>query len=151
MIFNIKQFFKKIKLTYDWYNNVLKNDYDFDYVYLLYIMKYKLERMKPEIENGYSQDAKITADNIQYSIDLLDKIIKDTFEEDAIIQSLDKHNINVNIFYDNLIENIGKTTWNYNFTKEEYKEAKNNAQKLKEDVIHEFFRHFENNFQKWWD
>ena len=149
MFYKIKQFFRRIKLTYDWYQNVLKDDFDWDYVYILRVLQYKLERTKTAIKNGSFQDAEITAGNIQYSIDLLQKIIDDKFDDEEIDKILKKHGILSEDFYNGIIQNM--STCCYTSLNTEYKHALSLSYERREAVIHEFFTHFEKNFQKWWD
>ena len=78
------KFIKKLIKLYKW-NRLLWNDYDFDYVYLLKIIRFKMELMEPIIREGYSIDADKTADSILKSINLL-KIL----EEEDFHKHMDK-------------------------------------------------------------
>ena len=61
---------------------VIWQDGDFDYVFLLRILKFKLERMLPVIENGYNVDAYKTAHKMRIAIRLLDRQIDGTWYHD---------------------------------------------------------------------
>ena len=74
------KFFNKLMKMYKWIK-FLWNDFDFDYVYLLKIIKFKLEMMEPVIRNGYAESADATADEIKKTIELLELLIKDDFSE----------------------------------------------------------------------
>lgn len=73
----IKAFHAKVKC----YSELLKEDYDFEWTYLLELMRFKLERMKKCIANGHLTERKKRAKEIGEVISLLERIVKDDYLE----------------------------------------------------------------------
>jgi len=71
--YSIKRFFTSIKRSYD-FAKIGWSNYDYDYAYLLDLMRFKLERMEKEILNGYAEPDKKTNQSIRICIKLLKKI-----------------------------------------------------------------------------
>lgn len=55
------------------------NNYDWDYYYLLELMRWKLRRMEPEIRHGLAVDGDKRADKIKLCVLLLDRLIEDNY------------------------------------------------------------------------
>lgn len=71
-----KEFRDRLK---DW-SKVLKDDADFDYAYILIILKYKLQRTRLHIqEHNIVVRAKEICDGIKEVEDLLDRVIEDDY------------------------------------------------------------------------
>lgn len=71
--YSIKRFFTSIKRSYD-FAKIGWSNYDYDYAYLLDLMRFKLERIEKEILNGYGEPDKRTNQSIRICIKLLKKI-----------------------------------------------------------------------------
>lgn len=85
-----KREIKKKRLA-EW-ANLLKDDQDWDYIYILTILKYKLERTRKCIlSNGIIADAKSVASEIKEVEELLDKVIKDDYINDFTKDFRKKH------------------------------------------------------------
>jgi hypothetical protein len=147
---SIKRFFKKLIKLYKW-NKLLWNEHDWDYVYLLQIMKFKLDLMEPVIRAGYAENSEKTADEIKKTSELLQLLIDDNFNKN----------------YNKLTEKYG----DYDFTdigemrsfkrafvtdenKDEFLtdfyEAKRLDNLEKKQVQNEFFKMFKK-YENWWD
>ena len=73
----MKNILQGIKNLIAWFPTIWQ-DRDFDYVFLSRILKLKLERMLPVIENGYNVDAHKTAHKMKIVIELLDRQLDGT-------------------------------------------------------------------------
>ncbi len=76
-----------IRLTWDWYWNVLRYDGDWDWSHICLVLKYKLERTRKCLEQGHHLRADRDARQIRLCEMLLDRIEKD----DYLINSLYFH------------------------------------------------------------
>lgn len=70
---SIKQFFRNLSRALV-FAKIGWSNYDYDYAYLLDLMRFKLERMEKEILNGYGEPDKKTNQSIRICIKLLKKI-----------------------------------------------------------------------------
>jgi hypothetical protein len=148
---SIIRFYNRIKKLWGW-NKLLWKDYDWDYSYLLRIMRYKLELMEPSIRNGYAISADKTADEIKKTIELLDLLIEDDFLENT--KKLDDIYGNYSfIKLDNgntSLERSGVTPENEEEYKAQWKEANRLDDLAKKKVQNDFFRQLKK-YEKWWD
>lgn len=79
------RFWYDIKLTWDWYWNVLRYDQDWDWTSICSVLKYKLERTRKCLEQGHHLRADRDARQIRICELLLDRIEKDRYLENAFI------------------------------------------------------------------
>lgn len=78
----IKRFFRSIQNLISW-SPIIFQDRDWDHFYFHVIMKKKLERMRDyNINSGHCENSHITAQKINTCIKLLDKLIKDDFQDE---------------------------------------------------------------------
>ena len=88
MLLSVKRFFRQIKHVIDWLP-LLWHDQDWDWVYLVIIMKFKLERMKECLDDGWSIRTKKEDKKILIAINCLDRIIKDSYVDKNLDQQYD--------------------------------------------------------------
>lgn len=79
LFFPIERLFSRIKLTWDWYWNVLRYDCDWDWTDICIVLKYKLERTRKCLEQGHHVRAYRDAKQIRICELLLDRIEKDAY------------------------------------------------------------------------
>lgn len=77
---NIKRFFKIIKNIIDWIP-ILYKDRNWDFYYIYVILKFKLEKTKTLMENGYG-DNTYKVSRINLAINLLDKLIHNYYSDE---------------------------------------------------------------------
>lgn len=80
------------------YSKFLWNDFDFDWIYLLKLMRFKLNRMAKAMDDGITVSAPRHADEIRHAIAVIDRIINDDYSEFG---------------YKKLEEKYGKTNWQF--------------------------------------
>jgi|SRR5690606_25902912 len=121
---------------------ILKEDQQWDYVYLYEVMKHKLELMEDlQRTVGNSVDAKVYADEMRLVIEALDRLIK----EDYLPSEANEYyeNITVEEFVNRKEmtdeEREEHIAW---FKKEE--ESKDKDRKF-------VFEYMEKNIERWWD
>lgn len=78
---------KKIKE----YSEFLKEDYDFDWAYFVYLMIFKLERMARCLANGYNENRMKRVAEIKEVVRLLKRVVGDNYHERAMRAFYKKH------------------------------------------------------------
>lgn len=146
--FKIKNKFHKIFKIIQWAKFVWEeDDYDFDYVYLLKVMKHKLKMMEPVIRDGYAENSEETANEILQTIVYLDLLIEDNFSHnwEKLTEKYGDFNITNNEF---LREGINKDN------EEQYhldaREAHNLDNLYKEQIKKALFKKLAG-YESWWD
>ena len=76
--------FDRIKRIIDWIPTLWKL-YDFDYSSIYRVLRKQLQRMEPVIRDGYALRAEDTADQIHFTILLLDRLIACDYLSNALI------------------------------------------------------------------
>lgn len=79
--------FREIKKLWQWYRNVFRYDYDFDGHCLYRIIRYKLERIKPELINGNA----LHEDRDLQALDIAIKLAKRLQEDHYDMRAWDRH------------------------------------------------------------
>jgi len=149
---SIKRFYKKLKNALDWFWFIFKDDYNWDYSYLLKIIKFKLEKMEPEIRAGYALNADKTADEIKKTVELLELLIEDDFMKHwSALDDKYGHYTFANLPNGNTsLERpyVNKYNQNqYELDKEQAFEADAKEKKQVQDKFFRLLRKYEN----WWD
>lgn len=141
----IRNFFKGIKNLIVWFPIIWK-DRDFDYIYLLIIMRKKLELMEHLFKyDSYKLNSKKDAEEIEQCINYLNNIINDDYHdifdgfykkwgEPGLFDYHQKSN------YENHDEYI-----------KEFKECCEKERQLLENDVNELFENMRKNILKWWD
>jgi hypothetical protein len=147
---SIKRFFKRLIKLYKW-NKLLWNDYDWDYVYLLEIMKFKLDLMEPVIRFGYSENSEKTADEIKKTSELLHLLIKDDFNKNynKLTEKYGEYDFTL-IGEMTGFQRVNVTDENKEEFKLDFKEATRLDNLEKKRVQNEFFKMFKK-YENWWD
>jgi hypothetical protein len=135
---------------YKW-NKLLWNDYDWDYVYLLEIMKFKLDLMEPVIRAGYAENSEKTADEIKKTSELLNLLIKDDFNENynKLTEKYGEHEF-VEIGERTGFQRVYVTDANKDEFWLDFNEASRLDKIEKKKVQNEFFKMFKK-YENWWD
>jgi len=79
LLFPIERFFRQLKLTWDWYWQVLRHDNDWDWTYICKVIKYKFERTRKCLEQGHHLHRERDAKQIRICELLLDRIEKNDY------------------------------------------------------------------------
>jgi hypothetical protein len=80
LLFPIEKFFRQLKLTWDWYRAILKDDCDFDHTYIYKVIRYKLERTRKKIQaDDFVMSAGRTAKEIRTAELILDRLIQNDY------------------------------------------------------------------------
>ena len=66
------------------YARFLRDDFDFDYTYILYLLRYKLGRTRRCLLRGHTKSAEQDAKDIQEVEDLLWKVCEHGYEEEVM-------------------------------------------------------------------
>jgi hypothetical protein len=147
---SIKRFFKRLIKLYKW-NKILWNEYDWDYVYLLGIMKFKLDLMEPVIRAGYAENAEKTADEIKKTSELLQLLIDDNFNKNynKLTEKYGEHDFTL-IGQMRGFQRVNVTDENKEEFQLDFKEANRLDNLEKKRVQNEFFKMFKK-YENWWD
>jgi hypothetical protein len=128
----------------------LKDDVDFDYNYVLKVLRYKLFRLRTHIvTHRMITDAPKVAKEIKEVLDLLDRVIEDKHEERAIDAFLEKHGL----------KEIGgrcneEGEWESNLPSEfnsEYLKAISDGNEARREDLKQAFALMAENIWGWWD
>jgi hypothetical protein len=71
----------QIKRLYQWYKNVFRNDYDFDFHCMFAIIEYKLKRIQKCLENGHAIQEDQDMHALALAIKLAGRLKDDKYEE----------------------------------------------------------------------
>jgi hypothetical protein len=137
---------------------VLWQSFEWDYVYLLKIIKKKLELMEDfylHSEQAYSLDAEKTADNIRESIIILDRLINCDYLDVALEKFVEKYpdytwEIKTKPSEDHpgcdeLIDDMDEEQHNL------FMECSENAEIMETQDYKNFFDLLNANIRSWWD
>lgn len=153
-------FFRYVSKMFS-YGRHLWNDFDFDWVYLLQIMKFKMERMAKAMDKGMTVSAPRHAKEIRHAIAVIDRIINDDY---------------ANFGYNKLEEKYGKSDWkflpiedskyselliererarkgtpDYEAERKETMKIIHNAERQRKADIKYLFEYIAKHLQGWWD
>ena len=155
-----RNFFRYITKMFA-YGQHLWHDFDFDWVYLLKVMKFKLERMAKAFDNGMTVSAPKRAKEIRHTIAVLDRIINDDYSELGNRKLEEKYGKSEWQFipiedskYSELIidrEGARKGTPEYEAERKEFRKVIENAERQKKADIDYVFRYIAKHLQSWWD
>lgn len=160
IFYPFKHFYRFIGKLFS-YGRLLWIDFDFDWIYLLKIMKLKMTRMASAMDNGMTVSSPRHAKELRHAVAVIDRIIADDYDK---------------LGYEKLEEKYGKTNWqflpieNSNFSEllierekakkgtpeydEEYKETKKimvNAERQRKADIKYLFEYITKHIEGWWD
>jgi len=158
MNYRIKRFYRKIKNILSWMP-ILWENYEWDYVYLLKIIKKKLELMEDfylHSEQAYSLDSEKTADDIREAIAILDRMIECDYLSVALEKFDEKYpDYEWGKFDTKPVE--GRTDaveWVNDMTEEQQKLFRE-CGKISDDMenldYEAFFNYLKNRLRFWWD
>lgn len=128
----------------------LKDDDDYDYNYILKVLRYKLFRLRTHIvTHQMIMDAPRVSKEVKEVMDLLDRVIEDQHEERAVDAFLKKHGI----------KDVGGRCnedgeWENNIPSElnsEYLEAVSDGREARRDDLKKAFALMAENIWGWWD
>jgi len=152
-----KLFNKKVKE----YKEFLKNDHDWDWAYIIRLLRYKLERTRKCIlENDIIKGSKKVAREIQVVENLLDRVAEDNYFHEITKDFHKKHGKLKSIYKKseygpNWLTSISK------FTKEtpqnrkrlhaQYARLWTKASKMQQDDLKKAFDLMNKNIWNWWD
>jgi len=128
----------------------LKDDDDYDYNYVLKVLRYKLFRLRAHIvAHQMIMDAPRVSKEIKEVLDLLDRVIEDKYEDRAVAAFLKRHGIK-----DIGGRCNGDGEWENNIPSElnsEYLEAVSDGRETRRDDLKEAFALMAENIWGWWD
>jgi len=148
--FYLKDQIKKVKYFFKWivkvfqYAVFLWNDRDYDYVYILKLLKYKLKRTRKYIlKDSLIVEAKDIYNEIKTAEDLIDKILECNYYEEEFDEHFKKYG----------------SLWEHDFLSEEDKIKSNKEfgriwrkkHKALEDDWNKFWDLLRDKFRGWWD
>jgi hypothetical protein len=143
------------------YKSVLSKDEDWDWTYILSLLKYKLERTRKCISsNKIIKDAPKVSGQIREVENLLNRVIEDRYF-DEISKDFRKKYGHLKMISQKPIPGQLATTVTFKFTKETPQNAKRihslhhrlylKAQKMQKDDLREAFNLMHKNIWGWWD
>lgn len=145
------------------YLHVLSNDYDYDWGYLLVILRTKLDRMEKSLRNGYLISSEDSADQIKICLYYLDSLIEESYtsklyeELATIYPGADYHKLIRHVFLDEKgrrrikykltrFEAIDEASYHKDFTR--LNRYYSRLRQAEWDVVCHILR---NNLFTWWD
>lgn len=171
---NIKRFLRKVTYTprkiFRWtiksfqYSIFLWGDYDWDYVYILKILQYKLKRTRKAIgTNQIIKTADLVAAEIKHAEDILEHLINDDFLEElnkaheekwGKVKIDDKEPVNIGgkTYYTMKMYREKATT--KKLQEQEHKETMyilNKQEEAKNKAKKQLFDFIANRIEGWWD
>jgi len=139
---------------------IIWQDRDWDHYYLYVILKYKLKRMeKLHIDYGHAMCSEQTATQIKLCVNLLDRLIKDDYDERAYKKYYEKWGrskfdwISIDDEYSSLKitnEKVKTKEDKEQETKEFRRASKHEGQMRKQDVKY-LFNYMKKHVEGWWD
>lgn len=155
--------YRNIKRVFQ-YLPIIWKDRDWDYEYLLTLMRYKLTRMRKEIANGYGDEGEWKnprTKEIDDAIKMIDTVVAGKFAEDL----WEKHNKKYGRLKSfNSMTEDGKRMYNIYFEKVGPKNKKKNDKAKKElsiiskeedrqcdEAYKNLFEHLNKYIRGWWD
>lgn len=145
--------------VFDWmvksiqYSILLWSDFDWDYVYFLKLMRYKLSRMRKRIiANNLIRAAEQVGAEIKHAEDLLTHLIEDDFHEDL----MDAHEKKYGRFTfrddDNIFSReFVNTEEEKKQEQQEFREILDKQYEAREQCKRELVEHVICRLERWWD
>ena len=154
---NIKRFFSAVRRFWD-YGKLGWASYDWDYVYLLILIRFKLKRIKAALENAYHTLDKTSIQSTRICIGLLDRLISDEYNQWKERHcskwgkpTLDKEDYDGTLY--SITDNRYKSMTSDQITQEqdEYIIAQDRDKDHKKRDIHLLFNIMSKYYTWWWD
>jgi hypothetical protein len=139
-----------------YYFPIIWKDRDWDQIYILEILKSKLDKMEKYIRNyGIGVESENDADAMKYVINILNRIIDDVYMDEAFIPFYEKYpDYDWTLKSEPCEDNPKFHRLINNDTPEQKKlmgECFNKADKLEKEDYEKLFDFLKNNIRNWWD
>jgi hypothetical protein len=141
----LRSFFKSLKRTIE-YIPVVWNNYDWDHVYLLKIMQYKIQRMRKHHEKvRLFVGVERTIDQLKLCEVLLDRLIKDDYTDELYKQHCDKWYPNQDIF-ERLKNHLDEPV-----ERREFKQIMDHEEYMRKQDMEYLCKVMTKHYRSWWD
>lgn len=136
---------------------IIWQDKDWDDYYFHRIMRFKLSKMEKFFRSDYcwGADSKKDADNIKYTVDLLDRIIDNVYLDEAMKPFNEKYPNHKHRFEFEPCENNPKLHKMINKDTEDQKQLRhecyNKADELEKKDLDELYKFLREHIKEWWD
>lgn len=133
------------------YAPILWKDRDWDYVYMLILLKKKLDRMAIHIHKyGIHTNKRRDVRDIRKASKLLKLLIEDNFNKEAFKKHTKKWG-SADFTKGTLTRSKVKTELDKELERIEFSNLWKKEDELKQKTKDEFFQHVKDNYEKWWD
>lgn len=136
-------------------------NYDFDYTYLLEIMKFKLERMEKCIRRGCHEEADKVADEVKYAVKILKRLVDNNYSKiygrlhnkrwGELITWWEPCSNNQKMSIHHSKFSKAKTKRQQKKASKEFMTYMKEADERWEEDMEDIFQYISKNLQKWWD
>jgi hypothetical protein len=155
LFIDIKYKFRGIKNIFIWIPTLIE-DRHWDHVFILMILKKKLELTEKYIrKHGHHVGAGKDADNIKIAINLLDRLIKDNYMDQAFVPHKKKYGESHMNFEGNKLiiihDNEPKNEKEKNQERELFKRCCTREDYLRHQDLEFLFNHLKKHILSWWD